>query len=498
MRKKYYLEEEFYQKIQKDKLIFDFLETNSLDGIWYWQELIFPEDLEKTIENFNKHYEDSNYPYDQIVRYKHKKGHTVWIRCRGNIIRDEKGKPLRMIGVHNDITIQKINEEKSNNKSNVLKAILDSSLNGIIALDSLYDENNNIIDFIFTVVNKEACKMTNLKEDDIVGKRLSNILTGNFKPLKSLDGKTLFDEYKDVVLTGKSKSLEFYFEDDGIKDWFRNKVVKYNNGFVCTFEVITQEKNLHENLEKRVKEELEKQRKQEEILIQQSKMAAMGEMIAAIAHNWRQPLNTVSLLCVAITNKFNNSNLSKDYLNEWLLKINKQIDFMSQTIDDFRNFYKPQEEFKRISIKESILKIVSLLNTDFKGNGIDIKIDIEDSIYLICLENQLKQALINILLNAKDAIKNNNIENGEIFISVKKNKSSVEILIEDNGGGIDDKEILKSIFDLYFTTKKESHGTGIGLYMTKIIIEQNLGGKIKAKNQNNGLKFKIKLPILTI
>ena len=167
MRKKHYLEEEFYQKIQKDKLIFDFLETNSLDGIWYWdmenpenewlspkfwevlgyshkekkhlvsqwQELIFPEDLEKTIENFNKHYEDSNYPYDQIVRYKHKKGHTVWIRCRGNIIRDEKGKPLRMIGVHNDITIQKINEEKSNNKSNVLKAILDSSLNGIIALD---------------------------------------------------------------------------------------------------------------------------------------------------------------------------------------------------------------------------------------------------------------------------------------------------------------------------------------------------------------------------
>jgi signal transduction histidine kinase len=161
-------------------------------------------------------------------------------------------------------------------------------------------------------------------------------------------------------------------------------------------------------------------------------MAAMGEMIAAIAHNWRQPLNTVSLLCVAITNKFNSSNLSKDYLNEWLLKINKQIDFMSQTIDDFRNFYKPQEEFKKISIKESILKIVSLLNTDFKVNGIDIKIDIEDSIYLICLENQLKQALINILINAKDAIKNNNIENGEIFISVKKNKSSVEILIQAN------------------------------------------------------------------
>ena len=106
--------------------------------------------------------------------------------------------------------------------------------------------------------------------------------------------------------------------------------------------------------------------------------------------------------------------------------------------------------------------------------------------------------MINILLNAKDAIKNNNIENGEIFISLKKNKSSVEILIEDNGGGIADKKILKSIFDLYFTTKKESHGTGIGLYMTKIINKQKLDKKNKKKNKNNGLKFKIKIPILTI
>ena len=149
---------------------------------------------------------------------------------------------------------------------------------------------------------------------------------------------------------------------------------------------------------------------------------------------------------------------------------------------------------KQIKQRVNLPLIVRISADEWMNEGWNI----EDSIYLICLENQLKQALINILLNAKDAIKNNNIENGEIFISVKKNKSSVEILIEDNGGGIDDKEILKSIFDLYFTTKKESHGTGIGLYMTKIIIEQNLGGKIKAKNQNNGLKFKIKLPILTI
>jgi PAS domain S-box-containing protein len=290
MNQNYYLKTELYEMIQKDSTIFDFLETNSLDGVWYWdmenpqnewlsprfwevlgykaeekkhlvsewQELIFPEDLEKTIENFNKHYEDPNHPYDQIVRYKHKLGHTVWIRCRGSILRDENGKPIRMIGVHNDVSVQKNSEENLLKRTNQLKAILDSSLSGIMALDNFYDENGEIVDFIIVMSNKEACRIANFSEEQLLGKRLSEVLSGNFKPLDSLGGKTLFDIYKEVVLTGESKSLEFYFEGDGIKDWFRNKAVKYNDGFVCTFEVITQEKHFQEKLEQKVKEEVEK------------------------------------------------------------------------------------------------------------------------------------------------------------------------------------------------------------------------------------------------
>lgn len=530
MNQKHYLETELYEMIQKDSTIFDFLEKNSLDGIWYWdmenpqnewlsprfwevlgyeaeekkhlvcewQELIFPEDLEKTIENFNKHYEDPNHPYDQIVRYRHKDGHTVWIRCRGSILRDKNQKPIRMIGVHNDVTVQKYNEEKLLKRTDELKAILDSSLSGIMAFENFYDKNGEIIDFIFTMSNKEACRIVNLSEEQLLGKRLSKVLSGNFKSLDSLGGRTLFDIYKEVVLTGESKSLEFYFEGDGIKDWFRNKAVKFNHGFVCTFEVVTQEKLFQEKLEKKVKEEVEKQNKQEKILIQQSKMAAMGEMIGAIAHNWRQPLNTVSLLCLALTTKFDNSKLDKNYLNKWIEKINKQVNFMSQTIDDFKNFYKPKEEFKEIFLKEVILKVASLVNFEFKINNIQIKVDIHPSISFICLENQLQQAIINILVNAKEAIINRNIKNGIILISAKRKNSSIELLIQDNGGGVENEEILKSMFEPYFTTKLQSHGTGIGLYMTKIIIEQNLGGKIKVKNLNDGLIFKIKLPILVI
>ena len=522
----HYLKKELYEKIYKDSTIFDFFEKNSLDGIWYWdledsqnewmspkfwellgykaeekkhkvsqwQELIFDEDLKKATENFEKHYSDITHPYDQIVRYKHRKGHTIWLRCRGNIIRNQEGKPIRMIGVHNDITEQKNAEEDLVRKNNELKAILDSSLSGIIALESYFDEKGEIVDFIFTMINKEASKIIDLKEEQVIGKRLSTVHSGNFKPLDSLNGNTLFDNYKEVVLSGESKMLEFYFESDGIKEWFRNKVVKNSNGFVCTFELITQEKELQQKLEQKVKEEVEKQRNQEKILLQQSKMAAMGEMIGAIAHNWRQPLNTLSLLCIGLINQFENFSLNKNYLAKWMQRINKQLTFMSNTIDDFKNFYKPKEDFKEINLKDTIFKIVSLIQYELKLNKIKVNIDICDSIFLVCLENQLHQAIINILLNAKDAILENDIKDGKIIIYATKTNTSTILTIEDNGGGIKNIDILKRIFEPYFTTKQDSNGTGVGLYMSKIIIEQNLNGKISVKNINKGLKFKISIP----
>ena len=527
MNQNNYLKTELYEMIQKDSKIFDFLQENSLDGVWYWdlenpqnewlspkfwevlgylpeekkhlasewQELIFPEDLEKAIDNFNKHYENAEHPYDQIVRYKHRKGHTIWIRCRGSIIRDKNGKPTRMIGVHNDVSVQKYNEEKLIKKTNTLKAILNSSINGIMAFDSYYDENGEIVDFIFTMANIEACKIVNLKEEQLLGQKLSQIHSGNFKPLDSLDGKTLFESYKEVVLTGESKTLEFYFESDGIKEWFRNKSVKHENGFVCTFEIITKEKLFQEELKQKVEEEIKKRHKQEMILVQQSKMAAMGEMIGAISHNWRQPLNTISLLTSLISRKFTNNKLNKEYMDNWIIKMDNQINFMSQTIDDFRNFYKPNENFEKIFLKETILKIISLINLQFEANNIKIKIDIPKTISIKYLENQFQQAIINILSNSKEAIINRNVENGEILISAKKNGSFIDLIIQDNGGGIQNEEILSSIFEPYFTTKSNVNGTGVGLYMTKIIIEQNMKGKIEVKNIPNGLKFTIKIPI---
>ena len=526
MNQNNYLKTELYEMIQKDSTIFDFLQENSLDGVWYWdlenpqnewlsqkfwqilgyeakekkhlasewQDLIFPEDLKKAKDNFNKHYENPQYPYDQIVRYKHKKGNTVWIRCRGSIIRDNNGKPIRMIGIHNDVSIQKLNEENLIKKTTTLKAILDSSLNGIMAFDS-YCENGEIIDFIFTMVNKEACKIVNLKDKELIGEKLSKMINGNFKPLASLNGETLFENYKEVVLTGKTKTLEFYFESDGIKEWFRNKAVKHENGFICTFEIITEDKLIQKKLEQRVEEEIKKRHKQEMMLIQKSKMALMGEMLAAIAHNWRQPLNTISLLSASISKKLLKSKLTKNYIDNWSTSMNNQLNFMSQTIDDFRDFYTPKEDLKNTQLKKIILKVIFLIDHQLKINNIKIEIDIPDSIFIICLENQLQQALINILSNSKEAIINKNIDNGLILISANKHDSYIDLIIQDNGGGVENEEILLSIFEPYFTTKSNSQGTGIGLYMTKIIIEQNMKGKVEVISIKHGLKFIIKMPI---
>jgi signal transduction histidine kinase len=387
---------------------------------------------------------------------------------------------------------------KSIEKNDSLRAILDSSLDGIMAFESYYDENGQIIDFIFTLANKEACNIINMKEEDLLGKRLSETLSGNFIPLPSLHNQTLFENYKEVVLTGKSKTFEFYFDSNGIKDWFKNKSVKLNNGFVCTFAIVTKEKYFQEKLKEEVETQIQKQTKQEQIIIQQSKMAALGEMIGAIAHNWRQPLNTVSLLTVTISERLKTIKLSKEqkeYFERWVVKVNKQLKFMSQTIDDFKNFYKPNEDYKEIELKNVIKKLISLLDLQFNIYNIKIKIDIPNNISLICLENQLQQALLNILLNSKDAILSNNIENGQILISARKRDSFICLHIQDNGGGIKDNSILERIFEPYFTTKTHDNGTGIGLYMTKIIIEQNLGGSIEVQNLEEGLEFIICLPL---
>ncbi len=246
------------------------------------------------------------------------------------------------------------------------------------------------------------------------------------------------------------------------------------------------------------KKELEKQ---QNILYQQSKMASMGEMIGNIAHQWRQPLSTITTASTGILLEEEMGILQKQTLKEYLNKINKSAQYLSKTIDDFRNFFNPEKVKNYFFLSNAFETALELLSAQFNSQNIKI-IKIIENVEINSYENELIQALINILNNARDELKDKDLPNKLIFISSSKNENEVIIKIKDNAGGIA-KEHINKIFEPYFTTKHKSQGTGIGLYMTEEIIVRHLKGEIEVKNdefvyENSsyiGAEFTIKIPL---
>ncbi|WP_419777425.1 PAS domain-containing sensor histidine kinase [Malaciobacter marinus] len=284
--------------------------------------------------------------------------------------------------------------------------------------------------------------------------------------------------------------------------WISSRVIliKNHSGEISYFygyiNDITKIKLSEEELKLKVEDEVKKNRDKDRLLIQQSKLAAMGEMLGNIAHQWRQPLNNVSLIIQFLRDNYHNESITKPQLEKFINKANKHIEYMSETIDDFKNFYKPSKTQTNFSIKESINTLLYMIKNQYSNDNIKIEFDCED-IIITGYENELKQALLNILNNAKDALllkKEQKEFEAVITIFVKKVQNSLIIEISNNGDNIKD-EIIDKIFEPYFTTKFEHQGTGIGLYMTKSIIQTNMKGKIEVENIKDGVKFIITLNI---
>ena len=254
-----------------------------------------------------------------------------------------------------------------------------------------------------------------------------------------------------------------------------------------------------ENLEEKVEKALEEKRYQEAILVQQSKMAVMGEMIASIAHQWKQPLSTVAAIVNTAKMK-NNISVQKDgHLCETYDSILTQVDYMDQTISDFSNFFKPKEQKEFFPLSQSIKDVLKILKPQLLKHQVQVEYDQEeDSLLIEGYRSEFSQVLLNILSNSKDAILEN-IEKGnlpktegKITIASYLDYNKIRIKICDNGGGISE-EIMHNVFTPYFTTKTEDLGTGIGLYMSKMIIDSHMEGKISAKNIPNGVCIKLEL-----
>ncbi len=293
-----------------------------------------------------------------------------------------------------------------------------------------------------------------------------------------------------------------YVEERGVHSYDSSGKIKKTVGVVLD---ITQRSELEAKLleiniglDKQIEDEVEKNRLQEIQLLQQSRLAQMGEMISMIAHQWRQPLHAISTTAASMkfTIELEEYNCAtqegkeeqQEYFLHKLDSIEEYIQNLTTTVDDFRNFYKPNKKEKKLLLEEVCEKALKIIRASLKADGIELVYAYNSQEMLTMFDGEMMQVLLNLFKNAQDNFKEQTIKSPWIKIITHKNT----IKICDNGGGIPET-IMEKIFDPYFSTKNEKNGTGLGLYMSKTIIEEHHYGKIYAQNTNDGVCFIIEL-----
>ncbi|RXJ65267.1 histidine kinase [Halarcobacter ebronensis] len=245
------------------------------------------------------------------------------------------------------------------------------------------------------------------------------------------------------------------------------------------------------NLEIKVKEEIRKREEKEKIILEQSKFAAMGEMIDAIAHQWIQPLNILSLKLNSLSFAYENGKVDSDYIKNFETSNREIIEEMNNTLIEFRTFFRPNKPSSEFAIDKMIKKVLLFVKDEFIKHKIEINFDIIDSFKLLGIENEFKHIILNLINNSKDAFCSNNIPKRVITIKVYKEEHYNVVEVSDNAGGVPDK-IINDIFKANVTTKREN-GTGIGLYLSTQIAQKN-NALLDVKNIQDGACFTLRIP----
>jgi len=246
------------------------------------------------------------------------------------------------------------------------------------------------------------------------------------------------------------------------------------------------------SLEVKVEDEISKREAQQILMIQQSRYAGMGEMIGNIAHQWRQPLNALGLIFMNLKDAYDYNDLTSEMMEKSTAKAAALIQKMSTTIDDFRNFFKPDKEKGGFLLHDTVNDVYSLVDAAFIQEKIKVDIQIDPSLEVHGYKNEFSQVILNLLNNARDVLEERDVKEKEILICATMRGEDIVLTFKDNGGGIPD-EVLPRVFDPYFSTKEEGKGTGIGLYMSKTIIEDHHKGSLHVANDSEGAVFTITL-----
>jgi PAS domain S-box-containing protein len=453
-------------------LIFLGKNIKEVQGVYFWDLECWRKkektDIKKSIRFFKQ-----NRLETEIIALDKDKNEKI-IEFTLSSVQVENEQVLLVVGV--DVTLKK----KRENQLKQAYTVFENTRDGIIITDK---------DTRLTDVNSAFERITGYSKDEILGKKI-NILKSN----KHADDfyKKMWIEletngYWEGEIINLTKNNEEYTE------WLTiNTIYKNNNevvNYIGVFSDITEQK---------LKEKL--LREKDITLFQQSKLAAMGEMIGNIAHQWRQPLSAISS---AATGMILQKDLGISTHNEEikaLAAINNSTQYLSQTIEDFRNFLRLDKEVKLFNINDAIERSISLTNIRKKSDEINIILDIDKHLEVKGIKNEFIQVIINLLNNARDALKDLKTKKF-IFIDVYKQDDYIFITVKDSGGGISN-DIINRIFEPYFTTKHQSQGTGIGLYMSVEIIKNHMKGNLSVENEkffyNNceyvGAFFSIRLP----
>ena len=379
--------------------------------------------------------------------------------------------------------------------------------NKLSLLTKVTTENNNSL-IIETSLRRFLNSLPNSKFRILFIDKNGKILYSNF-----IKSKTVFDMFSSDIAIKMIKEDKKFITNDIYVD----KIGKYklifmqNKKFLNKQKLITRNLSLtmllvslllaipfgfffskplyefYKLLDEKVNEEIEKNREKEQMLMHQSKLASLGEMLGNIAHQWRHPITRISLLVQNLSRAYEFKKVDDEYMMNFQKKVNEQINYMSNTIDDFTGFFKKDKEKQNFYVRDVIDDALKLIEGRLKN--IKIVKNYNNRIEIYGYKTEFSQVILNILNNAIDALNERNVLNKEIIIVLDKNLIS----IEDNAGGIDEK-IKNKIFEPYFTTKFQSQGTGIGLYMSKIIITKHFKSELLVENSKIGAVFKIILP----
>lgn len=421
--------------------------------------------------------------YKSEYRIVKKDGEVRYIKEQCRHFEKVAGDGFIQLGTILDITDEKILEKRLKEKEHYIEAIFDSQESIQIATNGSYllKANRAFLEY-FDYKNVEDFR----KEHQCICEYFEDT-----KEKEYISSKVAGEGWINLILENPKMDYKVKILGDVFAVSVRKITGIGRKEYVATFSNISEIINYQKELEFQVDRAVLKLEKQNKLLLKQSKQAAMGSLIGVIGHQLKQPLNSIGLNAQLLEEFAENNMLEKEQVKKLASSIFKKVMFMSETVNDFKNFFRPNKTLKIFSVEKTVEKTAELIQAQLFDHKIAFDFQCEEEVKIEGVESELQQVLMNLFFNAKDVLVEKKTKDPKINVILTKREDRAVISVEDNGGGIP-KEVLPNIFDSFFTTKGED-GTGIGLNLSKMLIEESMGGKLTVENTGRGAVFHIAL-----